>query len=170
MQRHNTSKKTLTNQLINAGSSDNRRINADIVPAFASDYRADPGINLINSAINIGSPQNPWKSVSASIMSIYTPRVAFAVTIAPSMAPTGNPAPVTVPSTNGGNYWAIVDIAQDLREVWRWTGTEWENYTSRLSVGATFYAPRRLYTWCGPPNGLGSYGLRRTATVTLMNP
>lgn len=161
-----TNKKTLTNQLNVPGSSDNRRLNTDVVPVISPAWSANPAVTL-ESAVNLGSRQNPWRNVHASQLYAYTPRIPQAVAI-------NNVAPSGTPDTNGGYYWLIDENTTTPadRIVYRWNGSSWVNYNSQLTPGAIFYAistsvsvpnvaSRRLFVWAGPRSG-DMYGLRRS--------
>ena len=137
--RTKENKKTLTNQLNVAGSSDNRRLNSDIIPIMAPQWGL-PQSTQLPSAVSLGSAQNPWRSFTADRLYANIPRFVNAISTGSPDPPTGNP------STNGGFYYQI-SAATTPRRIWSWNGTAWVEITGTVPVGSVFLAGggRRLF-------------------------
>lgn len=160
-------KKTLTNELNVPGSSDNRRLNQDVIPTIAPSWLLAPTTSL-PSAVTLGSAQNPWLSVGTENLFAAFPRISRAVMFNFGGSSMSATPPTVTPTNNGGYFWNIEapnSVSANLRKVWRWTGSAWVDYTSQLTPGAIFTGDFstacRIYVWTGPRVG-SNYGLRES--------
>lgn len=171
MQAHQRrNKKTLTNELNVDGSSDNRRLNTDVIPVISPSWSRDPN-SILPDSVNLGSSLNPWRTLYADKVYAYTPRIPLAVTVSAGVAPSSNP------TANGGFYWtidnggALDSAAAAARKVYRWNSTTsaWDDYTSSLTPGSVFFVPnsstKRILIWAGARSG-NNFGLRQSFQFT----
>lgn len=127
------SKKTLSNELNIDCSTDNRRLNSDVVPAFSLSWTT-PAQSTLPATINLGSATNNWSETYADNLHVYIPKMALATVGAsvPSGAPLAN---------NNNIYWHIQDDPSATnRVVHRWNGSAWENYNSQVKLGQAWFA------------------------------
>lgn len=135
-------RKTLVNELNNAGSTYNRRLNADVVPSISPAYTLSHSTTL-ESAVSLGSAQNPWRALYCERLLANYPRII------PATNAVTDP-PVTGPSGNGGFYWYIA-VPGGTEKLYRWSNvtSSWTQQTP-LIPGTIFLGSSNARLWGVP--------------------